>query len=70
MISITNTIFMIKIMFIWYLVTGVISPAEKVDGRQTYAIKKDTFAVDYAYKGEVLQWLESGKFVYNEDLED
>lgn len=65
----TNTLInMIKIIFTWYLITGVVSPTEEVDGRQTYSIKLETSAIDYAYKEEILEWIETGTFEYNEDL--
>lgn len=59
-----------KVMFVWYMVTGVIVPQDDVDGRTVYAIKENKFTVDYAYRGEIFGWIETGLFVYNEDLED
>ena len=60
-----------KVMFIWYMVTGVIVPQSDVDGRQTYAIfMPNNTVIDYAYRGEVLNWIRTGEFVYDEDLED
>lgn len=61
---------MTKIIFMWYLITGVITPSDKVDNRPTYMIKQKNFSVDYAYKGEIYNWIESKKFIYNEDLKD
>jgi hypothetical protein len=61
---------MTKIIFIWYLITGVVRPADNVDGRQTYTIKQKDFTVEYAYRGEILNWIESDKFIYDETLED
>lgn len=57
-------------IFIWYLMTGVITPTDNVDGRTTYTIKQKDFIVEYAYRGEVLNWIESDKFIYNEDFKD
>lgn len=57
-------------MFVWYIVTGVVVPQNDVDGRTVYAIKENKCVVDYAYRGEILNWIETGLFVYNEDLED
>ena len=34
---------MTKIIFIWYVVTGVIIPTEKVNDKQTFTIKQKTF---------------------------
>lgn len=60
-----------KLIFILYLWTGTVSPQHNVDGRTTYAIfLEDGSVVDYAYKGEVLHWIETEEFQYNEDYED
>ena len=69
------------IMFIWYLINGTIVPQKEVDGRQCYRVNfpetteitegNKTFCgntVDYAYKGEIYNYIETKKFVYNEDL--
>lgn len=60
-----------KVMFIWYMVTGVIVPQHEVEGRDTYAIfMENNTVIDYAYTGEVYNWIETGVFVYDEDLKD
>ena len=69
------------IIFMWYLMTGTIVPQKEVDGRMTYRVEfnslteitegNQTFIgneVDYAYKEEVMEWIETGNFEYNEDL--
>jgi hypothetical protein len=61
---------MIKLTFIWYLITGVITPTDNVDGRPVYTIKQGDFVIEYAYRGEILNWIESDKFIYDETLED
>lgn len=65
-----------KIIFVWYLFTGTITPTEKVDDRQCYSIflkdkefKKKEFK-ELAYKGEVLEWIKTGSFTYDEYKED
>jgi hypothetical protein len=59
------------IIFIWYLVSGTIVPQDKVEGRQTYALFfEDGKVVDFAFKGEILEYIETGTFEYNEDKED
>jgi hypothetical protein len=59
------------IIFIWYLVSGTIVPQDKVEGRQTYALFfEDGKVVDFAFKGEILEYIETGTFEYNEDRED
>ena len=57
-------------IFLWYLITGVITPTEDVDGRQTYTIKQNNYIVEYAYREEILHWIDSGDFVYDETLQD
>jgi hypothetical protein len=60
-----------KLIFILYQLTGTVTPQHEVDGRETYAIFfEDGTCVDFAYKGEVYNWIETGSFQYNEDLED
>ena len=61
---------MFKLLFMWYSITGVIVPQDTVDGRRTYTIKTKTGIIEHAYKAEVLEYLETGTFEYNEDLED
>ena len=39
--------------------------------RETYTIfLEDGTCIEHAYSGEVLEWIETGSFHYNEDLED
>jgi hypothetical protein len=62
---------MTKIIFIWYLVSGTIVPQDKVDDRQTYALFfEDGKVVDFAFKSEILEYIETGTFEYDEDRED
>jgi len=59
------------IIFIWYLVSGTVVPQDKVEGRQTYALFfEDGKVVDFAFKAEILEYIETGTFEYNEDKED
>lgn len=57
-----------NIMFVLQLHTGLIIPDGDVDGRTTYSIPSAN--IEYAYKAEIIQYLETGRFDYNEDLED
>ena len=70
-----------EIIFLWYLITGTIVFQKDVDGRDTYIINFDEltvitegdkkfigYTVDYAYKAEILEYIDSGDFEYNEDL--
>jgi hypothetical protein len=66
-----KTYIMTKIIFIWYLVTGTIVPQDKVNDRQTYALFfEDGKVVDFAFKAEILEYIETGTFEYDEDRED
>jgi len=59
------------IVFYWMMLKGSIIPQEKHEGRKTYAlIFPDGKAVDYAYKAEIIDYLKTGTFKYNEDLRD
>ena len=60
-----------KLIFVFYLCTGTITPQDEHEGRKTYAIFfKDGTCIDYAYKAEVYNWIETGSFQYDETLED
>jgi hypothetical protein len=54
---------------------GVVIPNEENEhhsvDRQTYTIiLDDSTAIDYAYKGEVKEWIRTGDFEYNDFLND
>jgi hypothetical protein len=66
-----------KIVFVWYLMTGAIhSEGFNSDrSREQYTIHKQdseypdvTMHVENAYEEEILHWIETGKFVYDEDM--
>jgi hypothetical protein len=60
-----------KLIFTWYLITGTVVYQQDMDGRNQYALFfKDGKVIDYAYKEEILEYIETGTFEYNEDLED
>lgn len=63
---------MLEITFQVFLYIGLIIPSGDVDGREIYDLytRDCEFVADYAYKGEVLEYLETGTFEYNEDLSD
>jgi hypothetical protein len=54
--------------FVLQLHTGVIIPTDDVDGRTIYSIP--SAGIEYAYKAEIVQYLETGKFNYDEDIQD
>jgi hypothetical protein len=61
---------MAKLIFAWYLITGTVEYQQTVDGHKQYALFfKDGKVVDYAYKAEILEYIETKTFEYNEDLE-
>ena len=57
-----------NIMFVLQLHSGIIIPQGDVDGRCIYSVP--SAGIEYAYKAEIIQYLETGEFNYNEDLED
>ena len=60
-----------KLIFTWYLITGTVVYQQDMDGRNQYALFfEDGKVIDYAYKEEILEYIETGTFEYNEDLED
>jgi hypothetical protein len=56
------------ISFVLYLHTGVILYTGDVDGRAIYSVPDA--GIEYAYKAEIIQYLETGEFTYDEDIED
>ena len=54
--------------FVLQLHSGIIIPTGDVDGRNIYSIP--SAGIEYAYKAEIVQYLETGQFDYNEDLND
>jgi hypothetical protein len=59
---------MAKIVFLWYLITGTITPSEMNDDRQLYTLKKDDLYIEYAYKEELINWIKTDEFVFDETL--
>ena len=57
-----------QLMFTLQLYSGTIVPSEDVDGRTIYSIP--SASIEYAYKAEIIQYLETGVFVYDETLDD
>lgn len=56
-------------MFLMGLMNGTIVPDAVIDDRQTYTIKlDDEKEINYAYKAEVIHFLQTKQFEYNEDL--
>jgi hypothetical protein len=54
--------------FILQLHTGIIIPTDDVDGRTIYSIP--SAGIEYAYKAEIIQYLETGVFMYDETIDD
>ena len=57
---------MSTIIFVWYLITGTIHSVDNVDGRTIYDMPSKN--IEYAYKEEIIQYIETGTFKYDEDL--
>lgn len=57
-----------NIMFVLQLHTGVIIPTDDVDGRTIYSVP--SAGIKYAYKAEIIQYLETGVFTYDETIDD
>lgn len=57
-----------KLMFILHLHSGFIVKTDDVDGRTIYSIpSKD---IEYAYKSEIIYYMQTGVFTYDETLDD
>jgi hypothetical protein len=55
-------------MFVLQLHSGYIIPTDDVDGRTIYSIP--SAGIEYAYKAEIIQYLETGVFMYDETIDD
>lgn len=60
---------MATIIFYCWLLMGVLEPVEQHEGHQMYNIIQKDGVIENAYKGEVLNYIETGKFEYNDFLE-
>lgn len=58
----------VKLMFTLKLYSGVIIPTDDVDGRTIYSMP--SAGIEYAYQAEILRYLETGVFTYDETLDD
>ena len=57
------------LIFLWYLITGTVVYQQEMDGRNQYALfLPDGKVVDYATKAEIMEYIETNTFEYNEDL--
>jgi len=63
----------VLIVFKALLDAGVVAPQGDNEGRPLYSVYPEPgIAIEYAYKGEVLQWISTGftDWKYNEDFPD
>ena len=60
---------MINLLFNIFLHIGIIIPQSENDGRQTYTLRTEDKVIEHAYKEEIINYIKTGVFVYNEDLE-
>ncbi len=62
---------MTKLILAWHLITGTVCTYPDVDGTKLYAIHlQDNTCIEHAYKSEVLQWIKTKEFQYDDTLED
>lgn len=59
---------MTKIIFLWMLLSGQVKYQQTMDGYKQYKLTTDENVYEYAYKAEVLEYIEKKEFKYNEDL--
>lgn len=61
---------LLKLIMGWFIITNVVEPMnEKNDDRAMFTIHvSDAHVIDHAYKEEVLNWIKTGDFVYEESL--
>ena len=60
---------MMNLIFMLMLAVGTVTQAEKNDDRQMYNLEcNDGTVIEYAYKEEILEYIETGTFEYDEML--
>ena len=64
----TMSLILAHLTFVLQLHSGFIVKTDDVDGRPIYSIP--TKCIEYAYKAEIIQYLETGVFTYDETLDD
>ena len=57
-----------KLLFAIQIQSGIIIPSIEPDGKTIYAIPRD--CIEYAYKEEVVEYLKTGVFSYDDTLDD
>lgn len=57
-----------KLMFVLQLHSGAIIASDDVDGRTIYSVP--SAKIEYAYKIEIIRYLETGVFQYDETIDD
>lgn len=62
----------IQAMFHILIGCGTVIPSGNVEGRLIYEVYDQdcNIVAEYAYKGEVMQYINKGEFKYDETLED
>lgn len=62
---------MSKLVFIWWLLNGTVTPAGEHEGHKLYTLwfNEENKVADHMYKGEVMNYIKTGKLVYDEALE-
>ena len=66
----------LKLIFSWLLSMGYVVPMEEMnEGKEMYVLyvvnheTEEVFAYEYAYKDEIISWIENGVFEYEGDKE-
>lgn len=57
-----------KLIFGWMFITGQITLVSKHDDKNTYNLHVKGETIEYAYKEEIYEYIETKEFKYNEDL--
>ena len=61
---------MSKLIFVWFLMNGTITPAGEHEDHKLYTMWfSDGKVADHMYKGEILHYIETGDLEYNEEYE-
>jgi hypothetical protein len=57
-----------KLLFVLYLMAGIVKPQDSHEGRKTYRLITKNAVYEHAYKEEIMEYIKTRTFEYNEDL--
>ena len=62
---------MSKLVFIWWLLNGTVTPAGEHEGHKLYTLwfKEENKVADHMYRGEIIHYIETKELEYDDFYE-